>query len=158
MNNGTLLHLLRTSQQNNPVVLTKPCETRFGSNVQMLLRIVRLKDVVRALFVSQTFSDARDALPPNKKLVANRCRENCLDDAFWAHIDLALEVLAPAYALLRTVDTPAAAISEVWVAYSAKNHGARCSDAFGRSTFGCSDFSSASKNSLIRAKSVMSSR
>eukprot|EP00050_Salpingoeca_kvevrii_P002616 m.197725 g.197725 ORF g.197725 m.197725 type:complete len:772 (-) comp10649_c0_seq8:227-2542(-) len=114
MNNGTLLHLLRTSQQNNPVVLTKPCETRFGSNVQMLLRIVRLKDVVRALFVSQTFSDARDALPPNKKLVANRCRENCLDDAFWAHIDLALEVLAPAYALLRTVDTPAAAISEVY--------------------------------------------
>ena len=91
------------------IELYKPGETRFATNYRMLSRLAELKGALRQVAASQlyetTCTERKNPCPVTDIIV---------DKKFWARLEAWVLLLAPAYKLLREVDTYKPTMSAVY--------------------------------------------
>jgi len=92
--------------------LLKPADTRFGTNLIMVERMVDLKDNLQEMVASRKYKawvskrGLEEASNPITKFIAS--------DSFWASCQLYVDINKPVYELLRLVDGSAPVIGKVY--------------------------------------------
>lgn len=104
------LALLRHHSPNKG--LLKPADTRFGTNVIMLERVVELKDVLQEMVASRKYK----TWVQKRSLIAqsSQITKLLLSDNFWSKCELYIEINKPVYELLRLVDGQLPVIGKIY--------------------------------------------
>jgi len=102
--------LLRSHSPNKGLI--KPGETRFGTNVIMIQRLVELKDELQEMVASRAYK----AWIQNKgyKDTSNAVCETILSQLFWSRCQMYLDLHNPVYELLRLVDGESPVIGKLY--------------------------------------------
>ncbi|CAI7902113.1 unnamed protein product [Closterium sp. NIES-54] len=90
--------------------LVRPGATRFGTQVIMLSRFLEVKQALRSMVISEEWEGIAVAQKEEGKAV----RKLLLDDVFWECGTAVLRLMTPVYEVLRTVDTRALVMGQVY--------------------------------------------
>ncbi|CAI5480303.1 unnamed protein product [Closterium sp. Yama58-4] len=90
--------------------LVRPGATRFGTQVIMLTRFLEVKKALREMVISDEWEGIAVAQKEEGKAV----RDLLLDDVFWDCGTAVLRLMTPVYEVLRTVDTRALVMGQVY--------------------------------------------
>lgn len=93
-------------------VLLKPADTRFGTNIIMVERLVELKDNLQEMVASRNYK----AWVNKKSYVdqSNLLTKLIMSESFWSKCQLYVDINKPVYELLRLVDGASPVIGKIY--------------------------------------------
>ncbi|GBG91385.1 hypothetical protein CBR_g52272 [Chara braunii] len=100
------------SRQSPPVSLIRLRETRYGTNLIMLRRMLDLHLFLDACVSSSAW--ATTAWLPALRYGARRCFDLLRDPKWWQQVDLVATIMGPIHELLQHVDSDGRRVGDVW--------------------------------------------